>query len=287
MTNALFRIGFANLTERSPFAVAVREGLEEAVAKRDNIELILRDNDLNDDRANANAEEFAERNADLAIFYHINERIGMKLRSTMIRFPVLTIDIPFPMCPHFGVNNQQSGEILGDSLVQWIQRFWDGKVDKVLALVDARVLQSVRDRTEHSVKILNKALGLSNDAVFILDCGNDQETTIKNSLPVLKSWAQYDRIGVVAFNADSTFGIIEAGAQLGTLDKFAVVGHVADANLLAEIQKPDTRVIATSYYDPANYGEQLMRLVDDFRSGTRLPNRTLVDLELHKAPVFG
>ncbi len=286
MTNELFRIGFANLLEQSQFSVSVRESLEKAVAQREGVELIVRDNDLNDARAIANAEHFAEQEVDLAIFFHINERIGLQLRSIMVRFPVLTIDIPFPMCPHFGVNNQQSGEILGMALAEWIKRYWGGQVDKVLALIDPRVLQSVRDRTEVSTKMLDEALDLPEDAVFILDCGNTREITIKNSIPVLNSWAQYEHIAVVTFNADSTFGFIEASQQVGCLDKVAIVGHIADSALLNEIQKPDTRIVAVSHYDPANYGEQLMRLVDDFRQGKRLPSRTLMDVELHKSPIY-
>lgn len=287
MTTKPFRIGFANQTERSPFAVAVRESLEKAVAQREGIELLVRDNDLNDERAIANAEYFAEQAVDLAIFFHINERIGLQLRSIMVRFPVLTIDIPFPMCPHFGVNNQQSGEILGTALAEWIKRYWGGQVDKVLALIDPRVLQSVRDRTEVATKTLVEALDLPEDDVFIVDCGNTQETTIKNSVPVLNSWAQYERIAVVAFNADSTFGFIEASQQVGCVDKVAIVGHIADSALLNEIQKPDTRVVAVSHYDPSNYGEELMRLVDDFRQGKRLPSRTLMDVDLHKSAIYG
>jgi len=283
MSQSPYVIGFANLSEDSEYAVVVRQGLEKAIAQRDNIQLINRDNKLDDKSAFDNASDFAKQNVDLAIFFHINERIGMEIQTMLRPIPVLTIDIPFPLAPHFGINNQQSGEILGKALTDWIQANWDGQVDRILALVDSRVIV-LRDRTEYAVDHLKTALGLDRDSVFYLDCGNDRDTTIKNVSSVFDTWEAHERIGVITFNAESTFGLLESAKAHNILDKLAIVANAADHPLLDKLQEPDNHIIATSYFDPADYGEHLMALVDRHREGERLPQRTFMDMELHLAP---
>ena len=55
---APYKIGFANLTERMPFAVQVRLGLEQAAAAQKNVDLLIRDNDLDRQRALENVDWF-------------------------------------------------------------------------------------------------------------------------------------------------------------------------------------------------------------------------------------
>lgn len=278
MDKVQFLVGFANLNENSPYAIGVRESLESALALYPDITLISRDNDLNDDRALANAQEFKDLKVNFVVFFHINERIGKQIKSIFPLTPLLTIDIPIPLSPHFGLNNKQSGEILGKAAIQWINNEWDGRVDKVLALIDSRVLDVVRPRVESTVNFLKRELGDLD--VMYLDCGNTREITIQRSVPVLQSWSEHDHILGIGFNADSTFGLLDAGERVACLDHLRLLGHAADEFLVEEVHKPDSPVIATSYFDPRKYGEYIANLIMRVRAGERLPQFTLVDMEL-------
>lgn len=280
MTDKAFILGFANLTESSPYSIAVRESLEQAIAHDPDIHLIVRDNDLNDKLALENAQAFRDAGADMVVFFHINERIGMQIRSILQLSTLLSIDIPIPLASHFGLNNAQSGEIVGEALVHWVQEHWGGHIDKVLALIDSRVLETIRMRTTNTISTLQQYLSLKDTDVFYLDCGNTRDKTYQNSVPVLQSWAQYEHIAMVGFNADSTFGLLDAAAHIGISDKVVVVGHAADDDILAEVQKPDSPVIAVSHYDPAKYGAEIYKLVEMVRRGERLPNVTYADMDL-------
>ena len=71
-----YKIGFANLTERMPFALQVRLGLEQAAASQKNIDLLIRDNDLDRQRALDNVEWFIGQGVDLVIEYQIDAEAG-------------------------------------------------------------------------------------------------------------------------------------------------------------------------------------------------------------------
>jgi ABC-type sugar transport system substrate-binding protein len=80
---AHFTIGFSNLSERHIFAVIVREGLQITAAQYPDVTVLARDNDYDSERALANAREFAEMGVDLAIIFHIDERVGSTMRATL------------------------------------------------------------------------------------------------------------------------------------------------------------------------------------------------------------
>lgn len=94
-----FTIGFANQDEKNPFAVAVRQALEAEVAQHPDLRLIVRDNDLDTEKAKAHALEFAEIPVDLAIIFHIDERAGCcAVRLSWRCFPLPSADI-LPSAP--------------------------------------------------------------------------------------------------------------------------------------------------------------------------------------------
>lgn len=284
MDNDLFRIGFANLTKTSAYAMDVQQSLIDAVNQRSDIELICLDNDLDDQIALENAYKFSSQQLDYVIFFHINERLGMEIQSILKNIPILTIDIPFPSTIHFGINNRQAGVILGESLSDWIISNWNGQIDKILALVDYRVLDTLRDRTTYAVEAFKKQLTIQQDIVLYLDSGNNQTTTINNASQVFNRWSDNQRIVVFGFNADSTYGILEAAKQTGILENIAIAGHAADKYILEEIQKDNSHIISVSYYDPRNYGEQIMQIIDKARLGKKIPRWNLVDMEIYSAP---
>ncbi|MEL6527182.1 MAG: DeoR family transcriptional regulator, partial [Chloroflexota bacterium] len=67
------RIGFANLSENTPFSRDVRRGLEQAAQASEKVELILADNQLNPEIALNVADELISQQVDLAIEYQIDE----------------------------------------------------------------------------------------------------------------------------------------------------------------------------------------------------------------------
>jgi ABC-type sugar transport system substrate-binding protein len=279
MTDEQYTIGFANLSEDSPFSITVREGLEAAAAQHPDLTIISRDNDLDDERATANIQEFADLPVDLAIIYHINERIGPTFKHILGAIPIICVDIPIALTTYFGVDNRQSGILAGQVLAQWIHERWSSKVDKVLAMIEPRVLEVVRSRVDFTIRTMKDAgVQVGTDDVFYLDCGNEYEVSVARAIPVLERWAEYDRIAIIGFNEESTLGALDAARQIGCEDRVVAVGHGA-SQLAGELKREHTRLIGAVGYRPHDYGKHLIDLALRILRRESVPMRNYIELE--------
>lgn len=277
-----YTIGFSNLTEESPFCIIVRESLEAAVAQHPNIRLICRDNALDDEKALANARHFAEVPVDLGIIFHINERIGPKLAQMLMvkRIPIIAVDVPIPLTTYFGVNNQHAGAMVGHALVDWINKHWDGKLDKVLATSETRVLESVRLRTSSTIDILASLPGFDSENVLFIDSGHDRELTIEFAMNILQRWSEFHHIAAVGFSENSILGIVEAVRRLGRESDTVIVGQSGTEESFAELRRPGTPLIAMTNYRPYDYGPHLLDLALRVFNGEKLPLHNYIEPHL-------
>lgn len=271
----IYTIGFCNLSERLPFAISVRKGLEAAVAAHPNLRLISRDNDYDTDRAMANARELADAKVDLGIIYHLDERANPLIANILLReaIPVITVDIPIaPWITFFGVDNAQAGRLAGGELGKWIKQHWGGRVDKIIVLTDNRVLGEVRKRTDQALVALSDWVSFSPNDVLHLDSGNTHDIAYERVLPVLQRWEDHHRIAVIGMNDDTAIGALNAARALGRETDMAVVGQ--GANLaVAELRNPNSRLIASVAYYPERYGAQLVELALRLFRGEKLERR--------------
>ncbi|MEP7285421.1 MAG: substrate-binding domain-containing protein [Chloroflexota bacterium] len=287
MDKAQYTIGFSNLSEQIPFSVTVRKGLEAAAAQYPDLKLIVRDNDLNSDKARSNVEEFCRLPVDLAMIYHIDEHTGMSLGTTLMthKIPVIAIDIPIRWTVFFGINNEKAGFLAGKALGQWINENWAGKVDKVLAITEQRVSSTVGVRVESALKGLASQVEYTDDAVFYVDGGSDRRQAERVTSVVLDRWADLHNIAIIGYNDDSALGALDAARSLRRVADIAVIGQ--GANLAPEeFKKSDTRFIASTAYYPERYGNQLIDLALRMLQGERVPRENLIDPAIVTARQF-
>jgi ribose transport system substrate-binding protein len=272
-------IGFSNLSFQHPFAQIVQAGLEKAVAEHTDWELVVRDNALNDSRALANAEEFVRLPVDVAIIYHLGEKIGPQIYGTLFRNKILCIavDIPLsPMATYFGVNNKQSGQLVGQAMTEWIHAHWGGQVDKVLVMTESRVMDFVKQRVGAAVATLSSAFGIGRDDIFYLEGKNQRHTAQALAQDVLSRWHNYERIAIIGFNDETALGALDAARTLGREPHVVVTGQ--GANLAPdEFANPETRMIASTAYFPERYGMYLVGLVERLLRGERIPRENYME----------
>jgi ABC-type sugar transport system substrate-binding protein len=234
---------------------------------------------MDSDRALDNVREFAEMPVDLAIIYHIDERMGATLRATVQHhraIPIIAVDIPIPMTVFFGINNQQAGRLVGDALGQWIRDNWNGRVDRILVVTENRVLDVVQQRLDFGLKGVANWVDFDKDAVFRLDGGNNRETSAQNAYEVLERWGDFHHVGAVCLNDDSALGVLDAARALGRESDVAVVGQNADL-AVAEFRNPDTRLIASANYFPEQYGARLIELARKLLHGERVAREHFIE----------
>lgn len=281
MSAANYTIGFANQSEKASFAITVRKSLEEAATHYPNINLIVRDNDMDDARALANIEEFAAIPVDLAIIYHLGERIGPTLSSTLLKkkIKMIAVDIPIPpWAVYFGVNNKESGSIVGQELANWIQLHWNGQVEKVLVLTESRVLDFVRARSTSALNTLISGLGYAPPDIMYLEAGNNRKPSEQVVANVLRRWSDVHRIAVIGFNDETAVGALDAARKLGREEDVIAVGQ--GGNLIAEeMANPNPRMVASVTYHPEQYGSQLLPLAMRMLTGERVARENYITHE--------
>jgi len=275
----VWTIGFSNLSEAIPSTVYRRETLEQAAAQYPDLKLIVRDNALDDERALENAEAFAALPVDLAIIFHINERLGTQLSQFFMPkgIPVIAVDVPIPFATYFGANNQQAGSLAGQALGHWIQNHWGGQIDKVLVMTDSRVTSVVRERAEFCLKTLQEVAPYADDHVFHLDSSSRRDTAAQRSYDVLQRWTDHQHIAVVCINDDTALGVLDAARSLGCEAQIAVAGQGADELACAEIANPASALIASTEYYMGEYGVRLIELARRILAGERVPPRNYIE----------
>jgi ribose transport system substrate-binding protein len=256
--------------------------LEEAAQAYPDVRLVVRDNNLDDAQAIANAHEFAQVPVDVAIIFHINERIGPELTQPFFRkgIPVVAVDIPMPLATYFGANNKEAGRMAGHALGQWIQQHWGGQVDKVLAMTDSRVVSVVRERVSSVLEGLHEVVDFSDNNLLYLDSQSQQYIAMQRSLEVLERWDKAERIAVVCLSDDSAIGVLQAARQLGRESHIAICGQGGEADSLPEIANPTSAFIATTDYRLDTYGPRLMELAYQLALKQRLPHKHYVEHHL-------
>lgn len=280
MADNVFTIGYSSLAESIPSVAFRTEQLRQIVAEHPDLALIVRDNDMDDEKALAHAQGFVSHPVDLAIIFHINERLGSEL-GVMFKFrqiPLIAIDIPISMSYYFGVNNSEAGHLTGDALGQWVVENWDGEVDKVLLMTEQRVTSVLHDRIESALGGFLTHIDVSQDNRLYLDSGHSRRKTCENTIEVLENWTQHEKIAVIAINDDVALGVLEAARSCGRENHIALAGLDATPEAQAEILNPTSQFIASTNVHLENYAPRLVDLALRIRDGERIPAKNYVPL---------
>ncbi len=273
----VYKIGFANLTERMPFAAQVRQGLEEAAASQRNVELLIRDNDLDRRRALDNVGWFVAQGVDLVIEYQIDAEAGNVIMDHFRRaeIPVLAVDIPLPGAIFFGADNYRAGHMAGEGLGRWIRDHWNGTFDQLVCLQDVRAGATPAARLQGGRDGLASVLGpLPAGRVVMLPAGTLMEEAEVAMAGHLAACAPGTRLALLAVNDDAALGALAACEKAGRLADAVAVGQNADRLGRAALQRPGFPFIGSTSYSPECYGRQLIDLALKLLRGEPVPPAT-------------
>jgi DeoR/GlpR family transcriptional regulator of sugar metabolism/ABC-type sugar transport system substrate-binding protein len=277
-----FRIGFANLSERSPFAVDVRKSIERAAHRAGNVDMVLADNQLNPQTALKVAEQFLAEKLDLIIEYQIDEQMGNRIMSLFqdAGIPVISVDIPMIGATYFGVDNYKSGYLAGTALGEWVRDRWTGAYDRVIVLEEPRAgavpATRIRSQLEGFQSILG---GLDSEKCLTLNSGNTCEVSERSMTAAFKHLPDLHRLAVICFNDDAAIGALEAARKLGRDQDIVIVGQGADRRVRQELANPGSRIIGSTAFSPEAYGEKLIPLALRLLNCEAVPPAVYMDHE--------
>ena len=269
-----YRIGFSNLTERMVFAQQVRRSLQRAAQGLDNIELLIRDNDLDRVKTLENAEWFVASGVDLLIEYQIDATAANVIMDKMNRagIPVIAVDIPLPGATFFGADNYRAGFMAGEALGVWVKEHWDGHLDVLIKLEAAQAgsiggarLQGLQEGIESILGSLAQSKMIEIDGPVLVA---EATAAIAELLPGVDLNA---RVGIIGINDEAVVGAMAAFEQTGRLQQVVGVGQNADRLGREALRRPDFPLIGSTRYAPENYGPQLLALAMKILQGEAVP----------------
>ena len=265
------RIGFANLSENTPFSRDVRRSLERAAEASKQVELVLADNQLDPQIALEVADELISQRVDLVIEYQIDETTGNLIahKFQQANIPVIAVDIPMVGAVYFGVNNYDAGKMAGVELGRAIQRKWQGAVDYIIVLEQQRAgnlpAMRIQGQVDGLLEIIN-----GEGKIVTVDSDNTSEGSYKAMKSVFAQISKIAHIAVICFNDDAAVGALYAAREEGFSHQLLLVGQGADRRLRAEMRAPDSPVVGATAYRPEAYGEYLVRIALDILEGKQV-----------------
>jgi ribose transport system substrate-binding protein len=256
------RIGFGNMTEKMLFAQQVRRSLERALRNHEDVELLVRDNDLDRNRSLANVDWFIKNQIELMIEYQVDAEAGNIIMDRFNRagIPVIAVDIPLPGATFFGADNYRAGFMAGEALGAWILTEWQGRLDRLLRL-EAPVVGPPGARIQGQQEGLESVLGqLAPHQVMAVDSPvlvDEAAAVVARLLPTIPA---HDRIALVGINDEAVLGALAAFEAAGRLEQVIAVGQNGDRLGRAALRRNNFPFLGCTAYFPERYGEQLISL---------------------------
>jgi ribose transport system substrate-binding protein len=267
------RIGFANLSENTPFSRDVRRSLEKAAQESRQVELIVADNQLDPQIAVEVADELITEDIDLVIEYQIDETTGNLIahKFQQANIPIIAVDIPMVGGVYFGVNNYTAGKMAGVELGKAIQEKWRGDLERLIVVEQQRAGNLPAMRIQGQLDgVLEVVSSIPQNKILQVDSDNTVEGSYEIMKNVFHTISPGARIAVICFNDDAAVGVLHAAEDAGYAENLLLVGQGADRRLRAEMRQRPASVVGATAYRPEDYGKYLIKLALDILAGKQI-----------------
>ncbi len=268
-----YRLGFANLSESTPFSRDVRRSLEKAAQKSQQVDLIVADNQLDPQVALQVADELIAQNIDLVIEYQIDEMTGNLIahKFHQAKIPIIAVDIPMVGGVYFGVNNYIAGKMAGIELGKAIRDRWQGELDYLIVVEQQRTgslpAMRIQGQLDGVFEIISS---VAPEKMIHADSDNTVEGTYEQLKRILRNLPVSARTAVICFNDDAAVGTLHAAQDTAHGDNLLLIGQGADRRLRAEMRMQPALIVGTTAYRPEDYGEHLIKLALDILAGKQV-----------------
>lgn len=270
LSQRTFRLGFAAQTGDSSFSAAVTESVRWA-AEKNNVELIVLDNQYSAKAALRNARQLIAARVHLAIEFQTHEKVAPMVSSLFgaAGVPLIAVEIPHPGATYFGVDNYRVGIVAGNALVKWCRQNWGGEADEVL-LLELGIAGSLPHlRLSGAEAAMRQSLSVTGKYRYLETRGEfmkAQEAVRKH----LQSSSQR-RTLIVGVNDPAVLGALRAFEEAGRAQHCAAVGLGAIPDACDELRRVGTRLVGSIAFFPERYGDDLIRLALDLLHGKGAP----------------
>lgn len=272
------KIGFSNLDEQNVFAREMREQLELAVSKRNDMQLVWRDNRHDTEQAIANVKEFVSLGVDIAIIYHIDERAGINVTMPLRlkRIPIIAVEFQLPLAVSIGIDNGMAGKMSGRVGGKWIRNNWSGKLDRIVIFTDQRVISTHRERFLTALAAIEDETLLKNPEPLWVDSSTEAHVAAERFAELLQIWKEQHHIAVITMGDVVSQGILDVARSLGREEDIALMSFDGTGWAGDELKKPSNHLIVSPYFNLEHYCQVMLDLALSMLEGKTVPQYTSI-----------
>lgn len=267
------RFGFAVQSAEMPFSEAVAQSVT-AAAAASGVELLMLDNRYDSKVAVSNAEEFVAKRVDLVLEFQVEEAVAPRVAHIFKKadIPLVAIDVPHPNATYFGVDNFEVGYEAASVLVQYAQRKWKGKVDRVVGVGFSEAGSFVQNRIAGAFDGIRECCKeLTPDRFVQIDGRGMREASRRAMGELLRSGSPGEHVLVAAANDTSALGVLDAVREAGQESNFAIVGQDCIPEVLEEMRNGSSAIVGSISHEPETYGPRLIQLGISILRGYTVP----------------
>jgi len=187
--------------------------------------------------------------------------------------PVIAVDTPIVGATYFGVDNYRAGWDGGVALGQWINKQWQGRVDKVVVLEHSTGGPLPAARITGQFDGLCSTIGdVAETDVIRLNDGSLDNRTEECMLDVLAACPKCRRFAVISLSDYTVENVIMAARDLGREEQVICVAQGAGTRFVREeLKRPNSRIAAATLFRPERYGADLLVLAERILRGDKVP----------------
>lgn len=268
-----FRIGYAAVDDRARFSADVTHGIVLA-ARNSGLDLIVKDNEMNPQKALANTDILLEEKISLLIEFQLNETVAHLIAAKChdANVPVIAINFAQPGAYYFGGNNFLAGKMAGEFMEGYIKTAWRGKGGK-LVFIPGKGMGSTQ-----VVRKVGIMAGLENvlktmprDAVLTTaPCLTVHEGYREARKVLRRIGSAHENIGIMTVSDGPAIGACWVAEQMDLADHIAIVGQGAASDVQKYLRRGGPIKASIAYF-PASYGERVIAMALKILGGEKVP----------------
>ncbi len=268
-----YRIGYAALDNSVMFSDTISRSMVVA-ARNAGIDLIMKDNELNPQKALANVDMLLQEKVQLMIIYQRDEVVAHLISSKCheAKVPLIALNFAHPGAYYFGGNNYLAGQLAANFLCDFARKQWKGRADKVLILA-AKGRGSTQELRKRGIRdTLSKGLKtLRPNSLVEAPPGFTSQDGYRETNSFLKrSSGQPKRILIAALSDFLAIGASKAVEKLGLSETTAIVGTGAARDARNIISRGGSFRASVAYF-PESYGDRIITLALKVLAGEDAP----------------
>lgn len=230
------------------------------------------------------------RNVGLVIENGLEQSFAPLICDEIIRtgVPMVSVDFPQPHATYFGLDDYRAGIDAGKLLALYAERYWAGRIDRVIGLAPTETAGLVKRRISGAFEVIGNTCPRLQPGVFtLIDATGVRCSTRNILLSSLKGEFENNCILIVASTEEYVIAALDAIQTLEQKIRIGIIGLGSAGNeILKREGKPPSGFLGLIGTDVSCYGLKLMELAANLLIGNHVLPHNYIPHKLFHANLF-